>query len=127
VVHGDYQDANLFFLASDVSAVIDWEQAAFMPRGYEIARAVWFLFRLEPERTASFLAGYRQHTAPGAALQEAELEDGARAWGAFADHHVWPQEEVYLNGNDAARRYIPHAPFRPFGALWAELRAALTR
>ncbi len=34
-------------------------------------------------------------------------------------------EEVYLNGNDAARRYIPHAPFRPFRDAWAELARAL--
>jgi hypothetical protein len=29
-------------------------------------------------------------------------------------------EEVYLHGNDAARRYIPHAPFRPFERVWAD-------
>jgi homoserine kinase type II len=125
VVHGDYQDANLFFQGEAVSAVIDWEQAAFMPRGYEIARACWFMFRLEPERTGHFLAGYRAHEVPGAELGLAELEDGACAWGCFADHHVWPLEEVYLNGNDAARRYIPHVPFRPFRDAWAQLKSAL--
>ncbi|MEY4547380.1 MAG: hypothetical protein RL685_3575 [Pseudomonadota bacterium] len=124
VVHGDYQDANLFFQGTEVSAVIDWEQGAFLPRAYEIARACWFMFRLEPQRTGSFLAGYREQTAPGAALQDAELEDGALAWGSFADHHVWPQEEVYLHGNDAARRYLPHAPFRPFRDAWAALQGA---
>jgi hypothetical protein len=29
---------------------------------------------------------------------------------------------VYLHGNDAARRYIPHAPFRPFLDAWAALQ-----
>lgn len=119
VVHGDYQDANLFFDGDRVSAVIDWEQAAFMPPGYELARAAWFMFRLEPERTRRFFAGYSNENP----LAPAALEDGARAWGCFADHHVWPLEEVYLNGNPAARRYIPHAPFRPFQWVWAELRA----
>jgi homoserine kinase type II len=118
-VHGDYQDANLFFEGDQVSGVIDWEQAAFMPRGYELARAAWFLFRLAPQRTLQLFAGYRSEHP----LDAAALEDGARAWGCFADHHVWPLEEVYLNGNPAARRYIPHAPFRPFQQVWAELQA----
>jgi homoserine kinase type II len=117
VVHGDYHDANLFFEGDRVSAVIDWEQAAFMPCGYELARAAWFMFRLEPERTQRLFAGYTSERP----LDPAALTDGARAWGCFADHHVWPLEEVYLNGNPAARRYIPHAPFRPFQQVWAEL------
>jgi homoserine kinase type II len=117
VVHGDYQDANLFFDGERVSCVIDWEQAAFMPRGYEVARACWFMFRACPEPTLGFLRAYRQHNP----LSSAELDDGARAWATFADHHVWPIEEAYLHGNDAARRYIPHAPFRPFLEVWAQL------
>jgi homoserine kinase type II len=116
LTHGDYQDANLFFDDGGVSGVIDWEQAAFMPRAYELVRAAGFMFRLERERTRAFVAGYRTERPLG----DAELADGARAWGTFADHHVWPVEEVYLNGNDAARRYIPHAPFRPFEQAWAD-------
>jgi homoserine kinase type II len=116
LTHGDYQDANLFFDASGVSGVIDWEQAAFMPRAYELTRAASFMFRLERERTRAFVTAY----AGLQPLGEEELADGARAWGAFADHHVWPVEEAYLNGNDAARRYIPHAPFKPFEQAWAD-------
>jgi homoserine kinase type II len=116
VTHGDYQDANLFFDSSGVSGVIDWEQAAFMPRAYELARAASFMFRLERERTRAFVAGYRELRPLG----DDELADGARAWGTFADHHVWPVEEVYLHRNDAARRYIPHAPFRPFERAWLD-------
>jgi homoserine kinase type II len=117
VVHGDYQAMNLFFREGRVSAVIDWEQAAFMPRGFEVARACSFLFRLEPELTLGFLRAY--HAANP--LDDAEFVDGARAWGCFADHHIWPLEEVYLHGNDAARRFIPHAPFRSFREAWGEL------
>lgn len=114
LTHGDYQDANLFFDAHGVSGVIDWDQAAFMPRAYELARACGFMFRLEPELTALFVAAYRSVSPLGTD----ELWDGVRAWAAFSDHHVWPVEEVYLHGNDAARRYIPHAPFRPFAEAW---------
>jgi homoserine kinase type II len=31
---------------------------------------------------------------------------------------VWPLEEVYLHGNERARRFIPHAPFVPFAEGW---------
>jgi len=117
VVHGDYQDRNLFFDGDRVSAVIDWEQGAFMPRAYELARACWFMFRLRPEPTHELLRAYQSESD----LSPAELEDGARAWGCFADHHVWPLEETYLHGNDAARSYIPHIPFRPFSEAWAQL------
>jgi homoserine kinase type II len=121
VTHGDYQNANLFFEGSQVSAVIDWEQAAWMPRGYEVARACAFLFRVEPERTRSFVLGYRS----ALELDLQQLDDGARGWGAFSDHHVWPLEETYLHGNAAARRYIVHAPFRAFREVWAEARLSL--
>jgi homoserine kinase type II len=120
VVHGDYQNANLFFdhdssaSATTLSGIIDWDQAAYLPKGYEIARACSFMFQLDPERTERFIAAYRSTSG----LDDDALHDGAHAWGAFSDHHVWPLEEVYLNGNDGARRYIPHAPFQPFTKAW---------
>jgi len=120
VIHGDYQLRNLFFEVGEVSAVIDWEQAMFMPRGYELARACGFL-RLEPPLTRAFLRGYGARVQ----LQPGELEDGVRAWGCFSDHHVWPLEEGYLHGNDAARGYIPPVPFRPFVAAWSDLQLSL--
>ena len=116
VVHGDYHDANLFFDAERVSAIIDWEQAAFLPRAYEVVRACFFMFRFRASLTQAFLAAYRA----ASGLSEAELADGAASWGCYADHHVWPLEEVYLHGNDRARRFIPHAPFRPFAEAWRD-------
>ena len=116
VVHGDYHDANLFFEADRVSAIIDWEQAAFLPRAYEVVRACFFMFRLEPRLTQAFLAAYRTSSELG----DAELADGAASWGCYADHHVWPLEEVYLHGNERARRFIPHAPFLPFAEAWRD-------
>jgi homoserine kinase type II len=115
VIHGDYHGNNLFFERLGVSAVIDWEQAAYMPRAYEAVRACGLTFQLEPELTRSFLAAYVE----GTQLSMAELSDGARAWGCFSDHHVWPAEQVYLHANEAARLYIPHVPFRPFLHAWA--------
>ena len=39
VIHGDYQEANLFFAGDQVSGVIDWDGARVMPRAFEIARS----------------------------------------------------------------------------------------
>ena len=117
VIHGDYQPANLFFVGAEVSGIIDWDGARVMPRAFEVARACFFLARMQPELTFAFLEGYAGVTR----LDRGELEDGARAWGCFADHHVWPVEEAYLNGNVAAARYIWRRPFAPFAAEWRAL------
>lgn len=114
VVHGDYHDANLFFEGDRVSCIIDWEQAAFLPRAYEVVRACSFMFRLAPLLSQAFLLAYRSVFE----LSDAELADGAAIWGCNADHHVWPLEEVFLHGNERARRFIPHAPFVPFAQAW---------
>jgi homoserine kinase type II len=117
LIHGDYQAANLFFDADAVTAVIDWDQAAFMPPAYEVARACGFMFQLAPGPTRAFIDAY----VGVSGMSPAELADGGRAWGCFADHHVWPIEEVYLHGNERARHYIPHVPFEPFLRAWSEI------
>lgn len=117
MTHGDYHDANLFFGARGVSGIIDWEQAAWMLCAFEVVRAAAYMFDLRPELTRAFLQAYCAHSDMG--LEE--LEEGARAWGAMSDHYVWAPEEVYLNGNGRARRFLPHRPFRPFLQAWAEV------
>lgn len=116
IIHGDYHHANLFFDDERVTAIIDWEEAVLLPRAYEVVRACSFMFRCAPELTQAFLAAYRSSDP----LSELELADGAASWGCNADHHVWPLEEVYLHGNDRARRFIPPAPFRPFAEQWRD-------
>jgi homoserine kinase type II len=113
VIHGDYQHANLFFDSTGVSGVIDWEQGAFMPRGFEVARAAAYMFDVAREPTRAFLDAYRAVTGIG----DEELDDGARAWGCMSDHYVWALEEVYLHGNERARPFIPER-FRPFHIAW---------
>ena len=72
------------------------------------------MFRMAPDLTRAFVEAYRT-LAP---MKRNELDDGAMTWGCYADHHVWALEEVYLHGNDRARRFIPHAPFVPFAEAW---------
>jgi homoserine kinase type II len=121
VTHGDYQPANWFFDGSLFSGIIDWEQGAFMPRAYEVARAASFLVAAGSTLAPVFVAAYVAESG----MQPAELWDGARAWACFSDHHVWALEEVYLHGNTAARRYLPQLPFRPFLSVWSEITDGL--
>lgn len=117
VIHGDYQHANLFFAGSEVSGVIDWDGARVMPRAFEIARSCFLLCHLDPELTFAFLDGYGTVSR----LDRGELEDGARAWGVFADHHAWAVEEAYLNGNHTGAQFIWASPFEPFEQQWRAL------
>lgn len=117
VIHGDYQHANLFFDANGVSGIIDWEQAACMPRAFEAARAAAYMFDVAPEPTRALLQAYRSVTG----ISDEELDDGARAWGCMSDHYVWALEEVYLHGNERARPFIPER-FRPFRTVWEAAR-----
>lgn len=117
VVHGDYQHANLFFVGTDVGAVIDWDTAVAMPRAYEVVRACAFMFPLDRELTRAFLGAYQELNP----LHDGELADGARAWGIYHDHHVWPLEETYFYSNEAAARFIPERPFVPFAEAWLEV------
>jgi homoserine kinase type II len=118
VTHGDYHDANLFFGPRGVSGIIDWEQAAWMPRAFEVVRAAAYMFDLQPALTQAFLRAYSAHSDLG----PEELDDGARAWGVMSDHYVWAPEEVYLHGNERARRFLRQSPFRPFLDVWAEVQ-----
>ena len=49
LIHGDYQDANLFFDQDEqVSHVFDWEKAEIAPRGLELVRAIEFICLSNP-------------------------------------------------------------------------------
>ncbi|NAW59019.1 MULTISPECIES: phosphotransferase [unclassified Vibrio] len=115
LIHGDYHQYNVFFDANrEVSAVIDWDLVCCMPVGYEIARACMYMFQLDAGHCAEFVRGYIKWSP----LTNETLDDGAKAWGIYADHHVWALEAVYLHGNTAAKKFIPHREFVPFMQRW---------
>ncbi len=124
VTHGDFHDGNLFFdgrTPPAVSGVIDWEQAAWMPRAFEAVRSAHYMFGHVAAHAAAFLNAYLS----GLKMKRPELQAAALTYGVQADHHVWVLEETYLHGNARARQFIPHAPFRPFGSLWQQILEAL--
>jgi homoserine kinase type II len=59
VIHGDYQETNLFFDAGKVSAIIDWDQAYTAPRAWEVVRTLHLAFHLCLETCRAFLSAYR--------------------------------------------------------------------
>ncbi len=121
VLHGDYHQGNLFFQKETVCGVIDWDQAVYMPRGFEVARVASYMFDLKRDLTMAFLEAYMALNP----LPQEELEDGAKAWGCHCDHYVWAQEEIYLHGNERARVFIPDTPYKPFSEVWAQLTKTL--
>lgn len=60
IIHGDYQETNLFFSGSEVSGIIDWDQAYRAPYAWEVTRALHLMFQFEPAPSQQFLAAYRE-------------------------------------------------------------------
>ncbi len=118
VLHGDFQETNLFFEGGEVSAVIDWDQSGAAPRAWEALRALHLMLGLAPAACRVFLAAYRD-VCP---LPEAEVEEAAACYGVLADQNFWVYEAVYLEGNDRARQFLTPGDFMPFAAQWREFR-----
>ncbi|GEM_PF-1361409 len=62
LIHGDYQDTNLFFedeTERAISAILDWDPAYIAPRAFEVIRTLDIVFNLEPARCQAFIAAYR--------------------------------------------------------------------
>jgi Ser/Thr protein kinase RdoA (MazF antagonist) len=123
VVHGDYQEANIFFTREpeteqvEVSAIIDWDQACYGPRTWEIVRVLDYTCELEPAACALTLAGYRTRQV----LSQEELDHMARLYGLLNGHNIWNYEELYLRENERVRRYF-QKDFVPFTTKWERLQ-----
>ena len=116
VVHGDYQETNLFFADGQVSAVIDWDQSGLAARGWEVVRALHLMLGLAPDPCRAFLDGYRA-VLP---LFEDELQEAAACYGVLADSNIWVYQAAYLEGNGRAKRFIEAGPFIPFQVQWEQ-------
>lgn len=121
VVHGDFQETNLFFMGGEVSAVIDWDQCGVAPRAWEVLRALHLMLGLAPTPCRAFLEAYRG-LCP---LPETELQEAAEGYGILADQNLWVYEAVYLEGDDRVRPFLTPGAFVPFAARWRELARRL--
>ncbi|MDQ2800488.1 MAG: phosphotransferase, partial [Armatimonadota bacterium] len=114
VVHGDFQETNLFFAGNEVSAVIDWDQSGLAARAWEVMRALDLMLRLAPEPCRVFLSAYRNVYA----LPDEELDEAAACYGVLADRNLWVYEAVYLDGNERVRQFLAPDGFVPFSTRW---------
>ncbi|ENP8308609.1 phosphotransferase [Vibrio alginolyticus] len=122
LIHGDFHHFNVFFdLNGAVSDVIDWDLVQNMPPGYEVARACMYMFDMDVNRSLALLKGYLSIKP----ITRLELNDGAKAWAVYADHHVWALEEVFLKNNTAAQKFIPQSDFIPFMEQWSKIESTL--
>jgi Ser/Thr protein kinase RdoA (MazF antagonist) len=117
LIHGDYQQTNLFFDRGEVCAVIDWDQTYVAPREWEVARTMHLVWNFAPEPCRAFLAAYRAMLP----LTNAALDLAAIYYGWFRAHDLWLYEALYLEGNDRVRVFIEPGGFVPLAERWAAI------
>jgi Ser/Thr protein kinase RdoA (MazF antagonist) len=121
VIHGDYQETNLFFQDGRVAAIIDWDQTYVASREWEIARTLDLVCQFELEESRAFLAGYRAH----APLDLAALDLAATAYGLMRAHDLWLYRVTYFEGDPRKRKFVSHGGFVPLVDRWAALNEKL--
>ena len=121
VIHGDYQQSNLFFEDGQVSAVIDWDQSYVAPRAWEVVRTLDYVCKLEETACRTFLDAYRCILS----LTSTELEVAAAAYGWMRAHDLWHYRAIYLEGILRVRAFFQSEPWMPFAPRWAALQDCL--
>ncbi len=121
VIHGDYQEANVFFAAGRVSAVIDWDQSYAAPPAWEIARTFHLALDFSPALCRAFLEAYRARLP----LRSDDLDRAAAYYAIFRAHDLWVYDAVYLEHDDRVRAFIYPGPFVPLIGRWDTLKGAL--
>ena len=120
VIHGDYQETNVFFQNNHVSSIIDWSAYA-APTTWEIARTLHLVFNFRPTPSITFLKTYQQHHP----LSLEDLDIATHAYGLKRGHSLWLYEEAYDNGN--VRQFITPGGFTPIATDWQSLSPTLQK
>ncbi|MEO7908318.1 MAG: phosphotransferase [Roseiflexaceae bacterium] len=121
VIHGDYQETNLFFQDERVAAIIDWDQTYLASRAWEVARTLDLVCTFEEEASRAFLDGYRAH----APLEPAALDQAATCYGLMRAHDLWQYRAIYFEGNQRIQQFVSHGAFVPLVERWAALKELL--
>lgn len=120
-LHGDYQQANVFFDGARVSAVIDWDTAFVGSVGDEAVRAMALSFSFDPALSQAFITGYRAK----APLDLTDLDMAAEVYGWRQLHSTWLYDAVYLYGDDRPLRFLTPGPYVPVIDRWRDVRPRL--
>ncbi len=118
MIHGDYQESNLFFAEGAVVAVIDWDKTEPAAPADEIVRAMYLALHLDGPRCDAFLAGYRTVRD----MPTASLDAAAAGYGFHQAHSLWLYETIYLHREARARRFLSPGHFVPFAEKWTTAR-----
>jgi Ser/Thr protein kinase RdoA (MazF antagonist) len=115
LIHGDYQDGNLFFTEGEmVKAVFDWEKCSIAPRELELVRTIEFICFSNPhdyhavfsaanyERARIFLSHY--HVAY--AVPRERFSAAVRARYLTQMHSLWVETEHYLVSNQRVDLFL---------------------
>jgi len=126
VIHGDYQETNLFFRDGCVVAIIDWDQTYPAPRAWEIVRALHLSCKFAIEPCHAFLAAYREQLP----LDSEELDLVAQSYGLMRAHDLWLYRAIYFDGNDRLRQFVtpndaPSGQYTPIMDRWDAIRKTL--
>ena len=122
VIHGDYQDRNVFFdEAGDIVGLIDWDNAWVAPREWEIIRALNFVMFFDPERGRTFVEGYIERSD----LNLDALDRAAQGYSIKRSHDLFLYEEIYERGNERSRQFLRPGGFSPPYQQWEPLRDTL--
>ncbi|SDT24553.1 phosphotransferase [Microlunatus soli] len=123
LIHGDYQESNLFFDEDGtVVDVIDWDKAESGWPVAEVVRTLDLALQLQPELSAALLSGYRSLRP----ITTAELDLAAGNWHFSQVHDHWLFEGIYIRGDDRLRIFLRPGPFVPFAERWRRLRATVS-
>ena len=127
VIHGDYQESNLFFTNHGpshdctISAIIDWDQTYLAPRAREVMRTLELVFGFEPTKCRHFLRAYRAEQP----LPLEELDVAAAAYDTLTSHSLWVYEALYVEGNRRVARFLEGSgAFVPVAERWRRVRRA---
>lgn len=121
MIHGDYQETNLFFDGERVVDVIDWDKAEVRWPVDEVIRTLDLSLRLEPQLCAAFLDGFRVERD----LTTEDLDHAAHNYGYHQVHDHWLLAGIYVRKDDRLRIFLEPGPFVPFSERWSRLRAAV--
>lgn len=121
MVHGDYQDSNLFFDQGDVSGIIDWDKAELQAPGEEVIRTMHLSLRLDVGLCQIFLAAHR----PIADLPSQQLDQAVATYSHDRACDLWLYETTYQDGEHRPRRFITPGRFTPFTDQWAKVASLI--
>jgi Ser/Thr protein kinase RdoA (MazF antagonist) len=118
VVHGDFQETNVFFENGEISALIDWDKIYTAPAVWEVIRTIHLMLHFEPTQSIAFLKAYQETNE----LSIEALDVAVHCYGLSRAYELWLFKEIYDHGNDRVRQFVRPGKFVPVADDWARVR-----